>query len=277
MGIPDATGVPALRVKSLSRTYVRGGLWQNRSRVDAVHDVSLEIARGTTLALIGQSGSGKSTVARCVTRLEQPDNGEIWVNGTDIARLTAHPLFAVRAQIQMVFQDAVEAMNRRFSAAEVIEEPLQIRGIGGQERRGIAQDLMKQVGLRPEWMDRSIRHFSGGQRQRIALARALTVRPAILVLDEPFTGLDLSTQAQIANLLLDLQRTHALTYLMISHDLALVARMADSVAVMHGGRVVESGPTRQVVDNPQHPATKQIVDASSVLASQFESETGESA
>jgi len=275
-----------LRVNGLCKQYVRGGLWRKRVPVAAVSCVDFEIPRGQTLALVGESGSGKSTVARCVTRLERPDSGQILIQGTDIAQLHSRDLVPFRSGIQMVFQDAVTSMNPRFSALEVIQEPLLIhaqgsqRGQGGrnrQNRRARARDLMVEVGLSPDWMNRSILHFSGGQRQRLALARALTLRPQLLVLDEALSGLDLSTQAQIANLLLDLQAAHSLTYLLISHDLALVARLADLIGVMSEGQTVEVGPTQQVISSPNHAATKKLLASAKAAASNLVAITGASA
>jgi ABC-type glutathione transport system ATPase component len=274
-----------LQVKGLRKQYVRGGLWRNRRRVAAVSKVDFEIPQGQTLALVGESGSGKSTVARCVTRLERPDSGQILIQGTDIAQLDSRELAPFRPGIQMVFQDAGTAMNPRFSALEVIEEPLLInsrkidtRGNQGgrtwQDRRDLARVLMLEVGLSPDWMHRSILHFSGGQRQRLALARALALRPQLLVLDEALSGLDVSTQAQIANLLLDLQVAHSLTYLLISHDLALVARLADAIAVMSGGKMVEVGPTRQITSSPGHEATKKLLASAKAAASKLATISG---
>lgn len=257
--------------------------------VAAVRCVDFEIPRGQTLALVGESGSGKSTVARCVTRLERPDSGQILIQGTDIARLHPRDLVPFRSGIQMVFQDAVTSMNPRFSALEVIDEPLLIGAQGAQagqkvqggrnrqSRRDLARDLMVEVGLSPDWMNRSILHFSGGQRQRLALARALTLRPQLLVLDEALSGLDLSTQAQIANLLLDLQAAHSLTYLLISHDLALVARLADLIGVMSEGQTVEVGPTQQIISSPNHAATKKLLASAKAAASNLAAITGASA
>ena len=257
--------------------------------VAAVRCVDFEIPRGQTLALVGESGSGKSTVARCVTRLERPNSGQILIQGTDIAQMDSHDLVPFRAGIQMVFQDAVTSMNPRFSALEVIDEPLLIRAQGAQggrrveggrnrqSRRDLARDLMVEVGLSPDWMNRSIFHFSGGQRQRLALARALALRPQLLVLDEALSGLDLSTQAQIANLLLDLQAAHSLTYLLISHDLALVARLADVIGVMSEGQTVEVGPTQQIISSPTHAATKKLLAAAKTAASNLAAITGTSA
>ena len=283
-----ATVQSLLRVKGLCKQYVRGGLWRKRMPVAAVRCVDFEIPRAQTLALVGESGSGKSTVARCVTRLEKPDSGQVLIQGTDIAQLDSRDLVPFRSGIQMVFQDAVTSMNPRFSALEVIDEPLLISAKGAQSgqrgqtdrnrqsRRDLARDLMVEVGLSPDWMNRSIFHFSGGQRQRLALARALALRPQLLVLDEALSGLDLSTQAQIANLLLDLQAAHSLTYLLISHDLALVTRLADVIGVMSEGQTVEVGPTQQIISNPTHAATKKLLAAAKAAASNLAAITGAS-
>ncbi len=278
-----ATISTLLRVKGLCKRYVRGGLWRKRIPVFAVSGVDFEIPRGQTFALVGESGSGKSTVARCVTRLEKPDSGQILIDGADIAQLDSQDLAPFRIGIQMVFQDAVTSMNSRFSALEVIEEPLLIQTKTGQgdhnrqSRRDLARNLMEEVGLSPDWMHRSILHFSGGQRQRLALARALALRPQLLVFDEALSGLDLSTQAQIANLLLDLQAAHSLTYLLISHDMALVARLADLIGVMSGGQTVEVGPTEQVISSPNHAATKDLMASAHQAASNLAAITEASA
>jgi peptide/nickel transport system ATP-binding protein len=263
-----------LRVTGLCKRYTRGSLWRKRVAVAAVVSADFGISRGQTLALVGESGSGKSTVARCVGRIERPDAGQILMQGTDIAQLAAAALLPFRCQIQMVFQDAVTSMNPRFSALEVIEEPMRIRRETIHDRRDRARALMIEVGLSPDWMHRSISNFSGGQRQRIALARALTMRPQLLVLDEALTGLDVSTQAQIANLLIDLQAAHQLTYLLISHDLALVARLADSIGVMAEGRIVEAGPAQQIVSDPKHPATKKLLASAEAAAAKLTRITG---
>jgi ABC-type glutathione transport system ATPase component len=265
---------PILCVKGLSKQYVRGGLWRKRVHIEAVRSVHFEISRGQTLALVGDSGSGKSTVARCVTRLETPDSGQVLIQWTDIAQLPACDLAPFRSSIQMVFQDAITSMNPRFSALEVIEEPLLIHGRDVKNCHDLTRRLMEEVGLSPDWMHRSILHFSGGQQQRLALARALALRPKILVLDETLSGLDLSTQAQIANLLLDLQAKHSLTYLLISHDLGLVARLADVIGVMSGGMVVEVGPTDGVLSSPSHKASKKLVASAKASASNLAAMTG---
>src|SRR5213594_2031323 len=255
--------LPFLRVCGLTKHYVRrSGILRGRVPVAAVQDVDFEIPPGKTLALVGSSGSGKSTVARCVSRLERPDAGQIWVGDTDISRLGNHDLRSCRSEIQMIFQDAVTSMNPRFSAAQIIEEPLLIQGRGSKEdRRTRAQEIMSEVGLAPNSADRSVMEFSGGQRQRLAIARGLALKPKLLVLDEALSGLDLSTEAQIANLLVDLQAAHSLAYLLISHDLALVARLADTIAVMARGRIVELGPATQVIASAGHPETRALIES----------------
>src|SRR5882757_7715405 len=207
---------PVLRVSGLSKGYQRrrAGLWRSGDVIAAASDVTFDIFPGQTLALVGSSGSGKSTVARCVTRLEKPDAGQVWLQDTDIAQLDSRELSPLRAKMQMIFQEAATSLNPRFTAAEVIEEPLSIRRQGDKSsRRTRAKELMQEVGLSPEWADRRALDFSGGQRQRLAIARALTLKPALLVLDEALSGLDLSTEAQVANLLIDLQTAHSLAYL----------------------------------------------------------------
>jgi ABC-type glutathione transport system ATPase component len=252
---------PLLRVEAISKRYVPGGHWSKRIPVAAVNEASFQIRSGQTHALVGPSGCGKSTVARCVARLERPDSGRIWFEQQEIVALGGRELLPIRKNIQLIFQDAVTSLNPRFSAAEAIEEPLCIQGCERSERRHVAESVMKEVALSPSWLDRPITHFSGGQRQRLAIARALTTRPKLLILDEAFTGLDLSTQAQIVNLLLELQAAHAFSYLLISHDLALVAGMADTVSVMANGRLVENRPTRELIADPQQEETKKLIAA----------------
>jgi peptide/nickel transport system ATP-binding protein len=257
--IENAKIEPLLRVEALSKRYVSGGRWSKRTTVVAVSEATFQLRTGRTHALVGPSGCGKSTVARCVARLERPDSGRIWFDQQDIADLGSRELLRIRKNIQLIFQDAVTSLNPRFSAAEAIEEPLRIQGCDRFERRHTAESVMKEVALSPSWLDRPILHFSGGQRQRLAIARALTTRPKLLILDEAFTGLDLSTQAQIASLLLGLQATHALSYLLISHDLALVASMADSVSVMAHGNVIENRATRELIADPHHEETRKLI------------------
>jgi ABC-type glutathione transport system ATPase component len=269
--ISDADVPPLLRVSGLSKRYTRGGMWRGCLPVTAVARADFEIAKGKTLALVGRSGSGKSTAARCVARLEKPDAGEIWLHGTDIAKLRERDLRPFRHEIQMIFQDAVTSMNPRFSAEQIIAEPLLIQGSASHEdRRARAHELMAEVGILPTWAARLAFDFSGGQRQRLAIARALALKPRLLVLDEALSALDLSSQAQIANLLLELQATHSLTYLFISHDLALVSRLADEIAVIAAGEIVERGPTSRVVGNPRHGETKALLACARRFQSSFE-------
>jgi ABC-type glutathione transport system ATPase component len=259
---------PVLRVCGLSKSYRRQGVsWRRTDVIPAACDVDFEIFAGKTLALVGSSGSGKSTVARCVTRMEKPDAGQVWLEGRDIAQLDSATLMPLRPKLQMVFQDSATSLNPRFTAAEVIEEPLLIQRRGDQSaRRTRTRELLQEVGLSPQWADRFAMDFSGGQRHRLAIARALALQPRLLVLDEALSGLDLSTEAQIANVLLDLQASHSLAYLLISHDLALVARLADTVAVMANGRIVEQGSVPQVMANADHAETRAL--AASARAAQ---------
>ena len=253
---------PVLRVCELSKIYRQKGVarWQRDQVTVAASEVAFEIFAGQTLALVGSSGSGKSTVARCVTRLERPNAGQIWLGGIDIAQLDSRELASHRSKIQMVFQDASTSMNPRFTAAEFIAEPLLIQRQGDKSaRRTAAKELMQEVGLSPQCADRRAMDFSGGQRQRLAIARALALKPAVLVLDEALSGLDLSTEAQIANLLINLQAAYSLAYLLISHDLALVARLADTIAVMAHGRIVEQGPVAHVIGNASHSETRALI------------------
>lgn len=266
-----------LRVRNLGKKYwTRRGAFRRRVPLAAASGVSFEMPGGKTLAIVGSSGCGKSTVARCVARLERPDSGQIWINDRDIAQSDGKDLMSVRPEMQLVFQDPTTSMNARFSAVETIEEPLLLQRRGSrEERRTRVAELMKEVGLQPESMNRRVTEFSGGQRQRIAIARALALKPKLLILDEALTGLDLSTQAQIANLLLELQAAHGLTYLLISHDLTLVSGMADTIAVMSAGEIMEQGTSEEVLTNPIQAATRALVAAAqgvrSISATQWSS------
>jgi ABC-type glutathione transport system ATPase component len=267
---------PLLRVCELRKHYApHGNHWGKRRKIAAVDGVDFEIPASKTLALVGSSGSGKSTLARCVTRLERPDAGQVFLAGTDIAMLRSRELRAFRSEIQMAFQDPTTAMNPRFSAAEVVEEPMLIAALGDKAwRRERICELMAEVGLSPDWADRLASNFSGGQKQRLAIARALAVQPKLLVLDEAVSGLDLSTQAQIAHLLRNLQAAHSLTYLLISHDLALVSAMADLLAVMVNGRIAEQGSLQELVSNPQHPVTRGLLASAQTSASNLRTAMG---
>ena len=255
------TGEPLVRVRGLCKRYAQGR-WLTRKKflVEALSHVGLSIRARSTLAVVGESGAGKSTLARCLARLEEPSSGEIWYEGKSLLDLSSQERFWVRRQIQLVFQDPTTALDPRLSAVEIVAEPLVIHGEGSKrDRRRRALTAMEQTGLSPQWGDKSPLEFSGGQRQRLALARALVLGPKFLILDEALAGLDLSMQAQMVNLLLGIQASQALTYLCISHDLALVSNIADEVAVMRQGRIIEWSRTSELFNNPRHPYTQQLI------------------
>lgn len=257
---------PLLRASDLRKRYTRGGGWAwNRTQIESLRGIDLEVCAGAGLALIGASGSGKSTLARCLACLEKPDSGEIWYDGKNLALAGDRELIPYRRQIQMIFQDPAQSMNPRFTAAEIVSEPLLIAGQGNKrERTERALALMKMVGIPPGAASRLPGSLSGGQRRRLAIARSLAVEPRVLILDEALAGLDLSTQAQIANLLLELQEARSLTCIWISHDLGLVARFASQVAVIDDGRIVEASPPMDLFANPQTPQARALLDAARV-------------
>src|SRR3984885_787552 len=263
---------PALmRTRGLGKRYVQRTPFSQQSfAIAALVNVDFEIAPGCLTALVGESGSGKSTLASCLAMMEKSDSGEIWFEGNEISHWSKRKLAPLRPKIQMVFQNSAGALNPRFSAAQIIEEPLQIqhREIR-QNLRARACQLMEEVGLSADWANRSPLELSGGQRQRLAIARAIALKPSLLILDESLSGLDLSTQAQILNLVLDLKAAHALTCLLITHDLSLVGQIADFVAVMHQGRIVECGSSPQVLGSPQHPQTCKLLASVQVLETAF--------
>jgi ABC-type glutathione transport system ATPase component len=245
----DETAV-LLRAVGLSRRYTRGGWMSRRRQVEVLRAVDLKIEAGSTVALIGASGSGKSTLARCLACLEEPDSGEVWFAGKNLAGLTQRELAPFRRQIQLIFQEPDASLNPRFPAVEIVSEPLLIARLGTKrERCEQALELMELVGLGAHLGSRLPFELSGGQRRRLAIARALALQPRILILDEALTGLDLSTRAQISNLLLQLQEVCSLTYLCISHDFGLVSHFADEVVVMDKGRIVEDGVPELVANS----------------------------
>jgi peptide/nickel transport system ATP-binding protein len=255
----------------LSRTYPgqRRAFGKAGPPVRAVQDVSLSLGRGETLAVVGESGSGKSTVARLLLRAEPPDPGAtLGFCGRDgvhldLATLDAAGLKSFRARVQMVFQDPFAALSPRMTVLDILTEPLRVHGRGtAAERRDRAAALMRDVGLPPEHLGRYPHAFSGGQRQRIAIARALALEPEVVICDEPTSALDVSVQAQVLDLLQRLKGEHGLSYLFISHNLNVVADLADRVAVMRQGRIVETGPARAVLGNPRHPYTEALIAAS---------------
>jgi oligopeptide/dipeptide ABC transporter ATP-binding protein len=251
-----------LEVQDLVKRYaVRTG-WLSRAWLSAVDGVSLTVAVGETLALVGESGSGKSTVARCILRLEPPSGGRIRVNGRDVTELGYAALRPLRRHMQMVFQDPAGSLNPQHRVGAAVAEPLWLFGlepIGRARRR--AAELLGQVGLAPEQAHRFPSQLSGGQQQRVSVARAIVAGPGLVVLDEPTSALDVSVQAHLLDLLRDLQQRLGLGYLFISHDLSVVATLATRVAVMYRGRIVETGPTRQVFREPRHPYTQALIAA----------------
>jgi len=254
---------PLLQVRDLTKTYTQHRFLSRKRRViPALRGVCLSVRRGCTLALVGESGSGKSTLARCVTRLEDPTSGEIWFGDTELASLDHAQLRPFRPKIQLLIQGSGTAISPYLRAWEVVEEPLRIqqRGTPGQEKAK-ALEMMEQVGLPKTLTERRQHELSGGQRQRLAIARALILDPELLVLDEPFIGLDVSFQAQIANLLLAMQKERSLSYLLIAHDLALASSLADEIAVIHSGRIIENATPSEILKTPQQPYTAQLVAA----------------
>jgi oligopeptide transport system ATP-binding protein len=230
----------------------------------AVEGVDLRIERAEVLGLVGESGCGKSTLGRLLIRLIEPSAGEVRFEGEDLATATGAKLRSLRRRMQMVFQDPFGSLNPRMRVGEIVAEPLRLAGVGRAERAARAVELLQQVGLAPEHAARFPHQFSGGQRQRIGIARALALDPALVVCDEPVSALDVSVQAQVVNLLRDLQRARGLSYLFVSHDLRVVRHVSDRVAVMYLGRIVESGPTRALYAAPLHPYTRALLEAAPV-------------
>jgi len=254
---------PLLSVKGLRKWFPTGGFGSRQPPVRAVTDVSLTVGRGEVVGLVGESGSGKTTVAQCILRLYRPDQGEISFDGTDISTLSSDRMRPYRRRLQMVFQDPYSSLNPKLMVGASIAEPLEIHGIGANaaERRQIVSDLLEQVGLRPEHAGRYPHEFSGGQRQRIGIARALAVRPDLVVADEPVSALDVSVQAQIIQLLDRLKADFSLSMLIVAHDLAVVRYVSDRVVVMYLGTVVEAGPAEPLYANPLHPYTRALLSS----------------
>ncbi|MER5624888.1 ATP-binding cassette domain-containing protein [Streptosporangium sp. NPDC002544] len=244
------------------KTFASRGFGRRPGARRAVDDVTLSVARGTTLGIVGESGSGKSTTARMLLRLERPDSGSVELAGRDVTRLRGEELRQVRRRIQLVQQDPYSSLDPRRTVGDNIATSLDAFGIGTPaERRARVAALIADVALPMDVIDRRPRELSGGQRQRVAIARALAVGPEIVVLDEPVSALDVSVQDQVLRLLLRLQQEHDLTYLFISHNLAVVRQFCDEVVVMQAGRVVEAGPADTILERARHPYTKALVSA----------------
>ncbi len=266
---PDATtpaerrDEPLLRVRGLVKHYpAREALFRRAGKpVRAVDGVDLDLFRGETLGLVGESGCGKSTLARAVLRLDEPTEGDIRYDGVDVRALDRTGLMRFRRRAQIVFQDPAGALNPRMSAGAALVEAMRVHGVAGGDVRARVRDLLVRVGLQPEH-ERSYPHeLSGGQRQRLGIARALSVEPELLILDEPVSALDVSVRAQVVNLLRELQRELGLTYLFIAHDLPLVEHLSDRIAVMYLGRVVELAPAHALYARPLHPYTRALLAA----------------
>jgi len=255
--------MPLVQVSHLVKHFVRGrGLFRTGTLVRAVDDVSFSIEEGETFGLVGESGSGKTTTGRCLLRLVEPTSGSVVFRGDDVLAFSPARLRAARRDMQIVFQDPYSSLNPRMRAAQIVEEPLVIHRLGERAaRRERVAELFRLVGLDPAHLDRYPHQFSGGQRQRIGLARALALHPSFLVLDEPVSALDVSVQAQVVGLLMELQRQLKLTYLFIAHDLKLVEHICTRVCVMYLGKIVEIGPAVALFGSPQHPYTKALLSA----------------
>jgi oligopeptide transport system ATP-binding protein len=259
------SGAPLLSVKNLKKHFaVKGGFFSRQAeQVHAVDGVSFDINPGETLGLVGESGCGKSTTGRCILRLIEPSSGEVRLEGADVTRMDHAALQALRRDMQIIFQDPYASLNPRLTVAAIIGEALEIHNLvkSRKELEDRVVQLLDTVGLQPDHMRRFPHEFSGGQRQRIGIARALAVEPKLLICDEPVSALDVSIQAQVINLLEDLQEKFSLTYLFIAHDLSVVEHISDRVAVMYLGRVVEIAPARELYDNPLHPYTEALLSA----------------
>jgi oligopeptide transport system ATP-binding protein len=255
---------PLLQVKNLKKYFpIKGGILSKTvGHVQAVDDISFDLYPGETVGLVGESGCGKSTAARTILRLIEPTGGEVFFEGQDILKLGKKPMRALRRQMQIIFQDPYASLNPRMTVASIVGEPLEIHKIAkGRAKEERVANILEKVGLRPEHMRRYPHEFSGGQRQRIGIARALALNPKLIIGDEPVSALDVSIQAQVINLLEDLQREFNLTYLIIAHDLSVVEHISDRVAVMYLGKIVELATDRELYENPSHPYTEALLSA----------------
>jgi oligopeptide transport system ATP-binding protein len=259
------TGEPLLVVKNLKKYFpIKSGVLIDRTvdYVKAVDDVSFHVHAGETLGLVGESGSGKTTTGYCVLQLLKPTAGSVIFQGQELTKMRKAGLRQMRRELQVVFQDPYASLNPRMTVGDIVSEPLQVHDIGDRSsRRRSAEQLLEVVGFNPDFINRYPHEFSGGQRQRIGIARALALNPSLIVCDEPVSALDVSIQAQILNLLKDLQAEFGLAYLFIAHDLAVVRTMSDRIAVMNRGKLVEEGSAEDVYSNPQDPYSQALLAA----------------
>jgi oligopeptide/dipeptide ABC transporter ATP-binding protein len=263
-GSGAAAAEPILSARNLVKHFPVRSSGLIRRQVGVIHavcDVSFELLAGETLGLVGESGCGKSTTARLVLNLIRPTSGEVFYGGRNVTTLAAKDMRALRRDLQIVFQDPYASLDPRMPVNEIVAEPLRIHGMYDQGGRDLVRGLLQTVGLKPEHGNRFPHEFSGGQRQRIGVARALALRPKVLVLDEPVSALDVSIQAGVLNLLDELQAELELSYLFVSHDLSVVRHIADRIAVMYLGRIVETGPAAQLFERPGHPYTQALISA----------------
>jgi peptide/nickel transport system ATP-binding protein len=252
---------PLIEAKGLSKVYrLKTGLFQRKS-IAAVQEASFAMWRGRTLGVVGESGSGKTTIGMLLMRLVEPTTGEVDFDGTDLLRLSDAQMMAYRRRIQIIFQNTYASLNPRFTVGQILTEPMKIHriGAGDSERFDRAVALARRVGLPADSIHKYPHEFSGGQRQRIAIARCLSMQPEVLICDESVSALDVSVQATVLNLLLDLQDEFSMSYLFISHDLAVVKYMADDMLVMHDGAIVERGPAEAIYESPQHEYTRRLL------------------
>lgn len=251
-----------LSVSNLSKHYKLGGVFsKGKEKVHAVDNVSFELYEAETLGIVGESGCGKSTLGRMIVRLEEPTKGTITFEGNDLTKKSNAKLRSIRKRLQMIFQDPYASLNPRRQIGKIVEEPLRIHGVGAEERRKIASELLLRVGLDSNSYEKYPHEFSGGQRQRVVIARALALNPKLVVADEPVSALDVSIQAQVLNLFKDLQREYKLTYIFIAHDLGVVRQVSDRIAVMYLGKIVELAPAEELYTKPAHPYTKALLSA----------------
>lgn len=262
-----------LSIQGLSKNYeLSSAFSRGKDVVHAVENINLEVIEGETLGIVGESGCGKSTLGRMIVRLEEPTAGSALFEGVDLAKVGAKKLRSIRKRFQMIFQDPYASLNPRRQIGKIVEEPLRVHGMRKQERRAIAQDLLKRVGLDENAYEKYPHEFSGGQRQRVVIARALALNPRLVVADEPVSALDVSIQAQVLNLFKDLQQEFNLTYIFIAHDLGVVRYVSDRIAVMYLGKVVELAPSEALYQSPAHPYTKALLSANPRMDGDIERE-----